>query len=84
MAACRSWITSPVAKSCVYGYYVLLLLRVFFLSHTVLPKEHSPGVIFFSPHLPHVMLYFSSIPCLLSCLPPCHICMLCMYGQVDG
>ncbi len=45
-------------------YYVLLLLRCFSCSHTVLPKEHSLGVIFFSPHFPHVMLYFSSIPCL--------------------
>ncbi len=45
-------------------YNVFLLLRFFSCSHTVLPKEHSLGVIFFSPHLPHVMLYFSSIPCL--------------------
>ncbi len=29
-------------------YYVLLLLRCFSCSHTVLPKEHSLGVIFFS------------------------------------
>ncbi len=28
-------------------YYVLLLLRCFSCSHTVLPKEHSLGVIFF-------------------------------------
>ncbi len=44
-------------------YYVLLLLMCFSCSHTVLPKEHSLFV-FFSPHLPRVMLYFSSIPCL--------------------
>ncbi len=67
---CQSWITSPVAKSCVYGVLCALLLRCFSCSHTVLPKEHSLGVIFFPPHIPHVMLYFSSInPVFLSCLP---------------
>ncbi len=34
----------------------VLLLRCFSCSHTVLPKEHSLGVIFFSPLLYHVML----------------------------
>ncbi len=65
--------------------YVLLLLRCFSCSHTVLPKEHSLGVIFFL--LPFLMLccIFLQFPVFLSCLPPCHIvCMLCMYGQVDG
>ncbi len=52
----------PLLQSRVSMLYVLLLLlRCFSCSHTVLPKEHSLGVIFFSPH---VMLYFSSIPCL--------------------
>ncbi len=41
-------------------YYVLLLLRCFSCSHTVLPKEHSLGVIFFSLHS-SCLLYFSSI-----------------------
>ncbi len=35
-----------------------VLLRCFFCSHTVLPKEHSLGVIFFSPHFPHVNAVF--------------------------
>ncbi len=66
----REWLLAgagllPLLQSRVsMVYYVLLLLRCFSCSHTVLPKEHSLGVIFFSPHLPHVMLYFSSIPCL--------------------
>ncbi len=51
---------------------------VFPCSHTVLPKEHSLFFFFFSPHLPHVMLYFLQFPVFLSYLPPCHICMLCM------
>ncbi len=60
MAACWARFTSPVAM-CVYGVCAFVLLRCFSCSHTVLPKEHSLGVIFFSPHFPHVMLYFSSI-----------------------
>ncbi len=30
MAACRSWITSPVAKSCVYGVLCAFVAEVFF------------------------------------------------------
>ncbi len=33
--------------SCVYGVCAFVLLRCFSCSHTVLPKEHSLGVIFF-------------------------------------
>ncbi len=36
-----------------------VLLRCFSCSHTVLPTEHSLGVIFFSPHFPHVNAVFS-------------------------
>ncbi len=35
-----------------------VLLRCFSCSHTVLPKEHNLGVIFFSPHFPHVNAVF--------------------------
>ncbi len=45
----------PLLQS-VSMVYVLLLRCFFSCSHTVLPKEHSLGVIFFSPLLPHVML----------------------------
>ncbi len=38
---------------------------------------------FFSPHLPHVMLYFSSIPCLPVLSTPLSY-MYVVYGQVDG
>ncbi len=47
MAACWAGFTSPVAMSCVYGVCAFVLLRCFSCSHTVLPKEHSLGVIFF-------------------------------------
>ncbi len=47
MAACWAGFTSPVAM-CVYGVCAFVLLRCFSCSHTVLPKEHSLGVIFFS------------------------------------
>ncbi len=43
MAACWAGFTSPVAMSCAF-----VLLRCFSCSHTVLPKEHSLGVFFFS------------------------------------
>ncbi len=56
----------PCCKVVCLWYYVLLLLRCFSCSHTVLPKEHSLGVIFLQ------------FPVFLSCLSPCHICMLCM------
>jgi len=65
MAACWSWISPPVAK-CVYGVCAFVL-RCLSCSHTVLPKELSLGVIFFSPHFPHVMLYFF-FPCLPTCI----------------
>ncbi len=42
----------------VYGVCAFVLLRCFSCSHTVLPKEHSLGVIFFSPHFPHVYAVF--------------------------
>ncbi len=46
MAACWAGFTSPVAMSC-HGVCAFVLLRCFSCSHTVLPKEHSLGVIFF-------------------------------------
>ncbi len=61
--------------------YVLFVLRCFFFcSHTVLPKEHSLGVIsFFSPHFPHVNAVFSSIPCLpVLSTPLSYVCCVCM------
>ncbi len=45
MSACWAGFTSPVALSCMCFF---VLLRCFSCSHTVLPKEHSLGVIFFS------------------------------------
>ncbi len=74
----------PLWHSLVSMVYVLLLLRCFFCSHTVLPKEHSLGVIFFLLTFLVLCCIFLQLPVFLFCLPPCHICMLCMYGQVDG
>ncbi len=64
-------------------FMCFLLLRCFSCSHTVLP-EHSLGVIFFLLTFLLLCCNFLQFPVFLSCLPPCHICMLCMYGQVDG
>ncbi len=54
MAACRSWITSPVASRVSMVYYVLLLLRCFSCSHTVFPRSIVWGLFFFL--LPFLML----------------------------
>ncbi len=75
----------PPVASCVYGICAFVLRCFFFCSHTVLPMEHSLGVKkFFSPPSPYVnaVLFFHSLS---SCsVYPVVICMLCMYGQVDG
>ncbi len=69
----------PCGKVVCLWFMCFLLLRCFSCSHTVLPKEHSLGVIFFSSHLPHVMLYFSSIPCLpVLSTPLSYVCCVCM------
>ncbi len=47
--------------SCVYAVCAFVLLRCFSCSHTVLPKEHSLGVIFFLLTFLMFILYFSSI-----------------------
>ncbi len=44
-----------------HGVCAFVLLRCFSCSHTVLPKEHSLGVIFFLLTFLMFMLYFSSI-----------------------
>ncbi len=54
MAACWAGFTS--CRVCAF-----VLLRCFSCSHTVLPKEHSLGVIFFLLAFLMFMLYFSSI-----------------------
>ncbi len=70
MAACWSWISSPVAKLCVYGVCAFVL-RCFSCSHTVLPKEHSLGVIFFSSPSSCYAVFFLplstciSLPCMI-------------------
>ncbi len=75
----------PVAMSCVYGICAFVLRCFFFCSQTVLQMEHSLGVknFFFPPLSPHVKSCISKYP--VSCsVYPVVICMLCMYGQVDG
>ncbi len=79
MAACQSWICFPLLQeSCVYGVCAFCAEVFFFCSQTVLPKEHSLGVIFFSPHFPHVNAVFSSIPCLpVLSTPLSYVCCVC-------
>ncbi len=51
----------PCGYVVCYGVCAFVLLRCFSCSHTVLPKEHSLGVIFFLLTFLMFMLYFSSI-----------------------
>ncbi len=80
----------PLLQVCVYGIcaFVLRCFFVFFsCSQTVLQMEHSLGVkifIFFSSSLPSCKscIFLNTLS---SCsVYPVVICMLCMYGQVDG
>ncbi len=73
----------PLLQVVCLWFMCFLLLRCFSCSHTVLPKEHSLGIIFLLTFL-LLCCNFLQFPVFLSCLHPCHICMLCMYGQVDG
>ncbi len=65
MAACRNWISSPVAKSCVYGLCAFVL-RCFSCSHTVLPKEHSLGLMLCCIFLPlSTCISLLIVPCMI-------------------
>ncbi len=84
-AACQSWICPPVASH-VFMVYVLLCWGVFFLfSHCTPQWSIVWGLNFFFPPLfPRVNAVFF-LHSLSSCsVYPVVICMLCMYGQVDG
>ncbi len=54
----------PLWQSRVSMVYVLFVAEMFFLFSHCTPQGAYSGCYIFSPHLPHVMLYFSSIPCL--------------------
>ncbi len=81
MAACQSWICSPVAMSCVYGICAFVLRCFFFCSQTVLQMEHSLGV--------KIFFFFSSLSSCKSCIflntlspvlstPLSYVCCVCM------
>ncbi len=54
-------------------YYVLLLLRCFSCSHTVLSKEHSLGVIFFLLTFLMFAVFFFKNPCISLLIVLCMI-----------
>ncbi len=68
----------PVAKSCVYGVCAFVL-RCFSCSHTVLPKEHSLGVIFFLLTFLMLCCIFSSPVYLLAFHYSLYSVWLCMW-----
>ncbi len=74
---------SPCCKLCLW--YMCFCAEVFFSVLTLYSQWSIVwGLIFFSPPSPHVnaVLFFHSLS---SCsVYPVVICMLCMYGQVDG
>ncbi len=76
---------SSCCKSCVYGICAFVQRCFFSVLTLYSPMEHSLGVnIFFPPLFPHVNAVFF-LHSLSSCsVYPIVICMLCMYGQVDG
>ncbi len=86
MAACQSWICSPCCNVMCFMVYVLLCWGVFFSVLRLYSKWSIVwGLkIFFSSSLSSCKkLYFLKYP--VSCsVYPVVICMLCMYGQVDG
>jgi hypothetical protein len=66
---------------CLYCIdYGLLLLRCFFCSHTVLPKEHSLGVIFFisSPSSCYAVFFSNSLSSCPVCPLVLYVCCVCM------
>ncbi len=75
----------PMLQVMCLWYMCFCAEVVFFCSQTVLQMEHSLGVkkIFSSSLSSCKKLYLSKYP--VSCsVYPVVICMLCMYGQVDG
>ncbi len=58
-------------------YYVLCCWGVFPVLTLYSPRSIVWGL-FFSPYIPLVCCIFLQFPVFLSCLPHCHICMLCM------
>ncbi len=61
---------------CGYVVYVLLCCWGVFPVLTVLPKEHSLGVIFFSPHFPHVnAVFFFNSTCISLLIILVWLCM---------
>ncbi len=70
---------SPCCKSCVYGICAFVLRCFFFLFSHCTPQW---SIVW--GHSPHVNAVFF-LHTLSSCsVYPVVICMLCMYGQVDG
>ncbi len=69
---------------CVYGICAFVLRCFFSVLTLYSPMEHSLGVKKnFPPLFPHVNAVFF-LHSLSSCSVYPVICMLCMYGQVDG
>ncbi len=80
----RAGYVSPCCKSCVYGICAFVLRCFFLFSHCTPQWSIVWGLNFFPPLFPHINAVFF-LHSLSSCsVYPVVICMLCMYGQVDG
>ncbi len=75
----RAGYVSPCCKVMCYGICAFVLRCFFLFSHCTPKWSIVWGLIFFSPPSPHVMLYFSSIPCLpVLSAPLSYVCCVCM------
>ncbi len=76
----RAGYVSPCCKV-MWLWYMCFCAEVFFLFSHCTPKWSIVWglIFFFSPPSPHVMLYFSSIPCLpVLSTPLSYVCCVCM------
>ncbi len=75
----EAWLLPLLQSHVSMVYVLLLLLRCFSCSHTVLPKEHSLGVIFFSsPSSCYAVFFFNSLSSCSVYPLVIYVCCVCM------
>ncbi len=79
MAACWSWITSPVAKSCVYGLCAFCCRGVFPVLTLYSPRSIVWGLFFFSsPSSCYAVFFFNSLSSCPVYPLVIYVCCVCM------
>ncbi len=78
MAACRSWITSPIAKSCVYGVCAFVA-EVFFPVLTLYsPRSIVWGLFFIHGYSCYAVFFFNSLSSCSVYPLVIYVCCVCM------